>query len=225
MLTEAAINGAKDHLLGLKENVIIGKLIPAGIGRAAEPGRCQGRGSSRRGRGAGRWRAARGLWRGGDQHLPGRGTGTRRGRGCGRVQPARRRGSILSRWRRRGLPTGRTRSWPRTKRKTTTTTSRRSKRPPRRPRQGLSLASVATNETRRGSPAAGLCLCQWGVVQVAPSVASGGAALLRVSRSLNAPPAERPTPSTFGAERLRHRALLRRRCRSLRWRYRARATR
>ena len=32
MLTEAAINGSKDHLLGLKENVIIGKLIPAGTG-------------------------------------------------------------------------------------------------------------------------------------------------------------------------------------------------
>ena len=32
MLTEAAINGAKDHLIGLKENVIIGKLIPAGTG-------------------------------------------------------------------------------------------------------------------------------------------------------------------------------------------------
>jgi DNA-directed RNA polymerase subunit beta' len=29
VLTEAAINGAVDHLLGLKENVIIGKLIPA----------------------------------------------------------------------------------------------------------------------------------------------------------------------------------------------------
>jgi len=29
VLTEAAINGATDHLLGLKENVIIGKLIPA----------------------------------------------------------------------------------------------------------------------------------------------------------------------------------------------------
>ena len=35
VLTEAAINGAKDHLLGLKENVIIGKLIPAGTGAAA----------------------------------------------------------------------------------------------------------------------------------------------------------------------------------------------
>jgi DNA-directed RNA polymerase subunit beta' len=29
VLTEAAISGQKDHLLGLKENVIIGKLIPA----------------------------------------------------------------------------------------------------------------------------------------------------------------------------------------------------
>ena len=35
VLTEAAINGAKDHLLGLKENVIIGKLIPAGTGAAS----------------------------------------------------------------------------------------------------------------------------------------------------------------------------------------------
>ena len=35
MLTEAAINGAKDHLIGLKENVIIGKLIPAGTGAEA----------------------------------------------------------------------------------------------------------------------------------------------------------------------------------------------
>ena len=35
VLTEAAINGAKDHLIGLKENVIIGKLIPAGTGAAA----------------------------------------------------------------------------------------------------------------------------------------------------------------------------------------------
>ncbi len=32
VLTEAAINGARDHLIGLKENVIIGKLIPAGTG-------------------------------------------------------------------------------------------------------------------------------------------------------------------------------------------------
>ncbi|MBA2759994.1 MAG: DNA-directed RNA polymerase subunit beta', partial [Chloroflexia bacterium] len=32
VLTEAAINGKVDHLRGLKENVIIGKLIPAGSG-------------------------------------------------------------------------------------------------------------------------------------------------------------------------------------------------
>ena len=32
VLTEAAIAGKKDRLLGLKENVIIGKLIPAGTG-------------------------------------------------------------------------------------------------------------------------------------------------------------------------------------------------
>lgn len=32
MLTEAAISGKIDHLLGLKENVIIGHLIPAGTG-------------------------------------------------------------------------------------------------------------------------------------------------------------------------------------------------
>lgn len=32
VLTEAAINGKIDHLIGLKENVIIGKLIPAGTG-------------------------------------------------------------------------------------------------------------------------------------------------------------------------------------------------
>jgi DNA-directed RNA polymerase subunit beta' len=32
VLTEAAIRGKKDQLLGLKENVIIGKLIPAGTG-------------------------------------------------------------------------------------------------------------------------------------------------------------------------------------------------
>jgi hypothetical protein len=35
VLTEAAINGAKDKLIGLKENVIIGKLIPAGSGAPA----------------------------------------------------------------------------------------------------------------------------------------------------------------------------------------------
>ncbi|MCX6371648.1 MAG: hypothetical protein NTX16_00975, partial [Actinobacteria bacterium] len=32
VLTDAAIEGKTDRLLGLKENVIIGKLIPAGTG-------------------------------------------------------------------------------------------------------------------------------------------------------------------------------------------------
>ena len=32
VLTDAAIKGKVDHLVGLKENVIIGKLIPAGTG-------------------------------------------------------------------------------------------------------------------------------------------------------------------------------------------------
>ena len=32
VLTDAAIKGKKDELLGLKENVIIGKLVPAGTG-------------------------------------------------------------------------------------------------------------------------------------------------------------------------------------------------
>jgi len=35
VLTEAAIKGKSDHLVGLKENVIIGKLIPAGTGLKA----------------------------------------------------------------------------------------------------------------------------------------------------------------------------------------------
>ena len=35
VLTDAAIKGKVDHLIGLKENVIIGKLIPAGSGLKA----------------------------------------------------------------------------------------------------------------------------------------------------------------------------------------------
>ncbi|NNU94958.1 hypothetical protein ETC01_18045, partial [Geobacillus sp. NFOSA3] len=41
VLTDAAIKGKRDELLGLKENVIIGKLVPAGTGmqryRKSEP--------------------------------------------------------------------------------------------------------------------------------------------------------------------------------------------
>jgi DNA-directed RNA polymerase subunit beta' len=32
VLTEAAVTGKKDHLRGLKENVVVGRLIPAGTG-------------------------------------------------------------------------------------------------------------------------------------------------------------------------------------------------
>ena len=34
MLTEAATQGKRDQLVGLKENVIVGRLIPAGTGGA-----------------------------------------------------------------------------------------------------------------------------------------------------------------------------------------------
>ena len=32
VLTEAAVTGKSDHLRGLKENVVVGRLIPAGTG-------------------------------------------------------------------------------------------------------------------------------------------------------------------------------------------------
>jgi DNA-directed RNA polymerase subunit beta' len=34
VLTEAAVRGTRDNLRGLKENVIVGRLIPAGTGLA-----------------------------------------------------------------------------------------------------------------------------------------------------------------------------------------------
>ena len=37
VLINSAIRGTEDHLAGLKENVIIGRLIPAGSGFAASP--------------------------------------------------------------------------------------------------------------------------------------------------------------------------------------------
>ena len=36
VLTESSMNGAVDHLTGLKENVIIGRLIPANLNKSAE---------------------------------------------------------------------------------------------------------------------------------------------------------------------------------------------
>ena len=105
VLTEAAINGARDHLVGLKENVIIGKLIPAGIGCAAERRRDQGapppgrpRGIGRRGprrpRGAGVQPVPRGRWphrRRGDRRARPGGDHRRGGRGRHGVQPVPRR--------------------------------------------------------------------------------------------------------------------------------------
>ena len=46
VLTEAAIWGKTDHLHGLKENVIMGRLVPAGTGIAEVP-RASGSGSTR----------------------------------------------------------------------------------------------------------------------------------------------------------------------------------
>jgi DNA-directed RNA polymerase subunit beta' len=34
VLTEAAVTGKRDYLRGLKENVVVGRLIPAGTGLA-----------------------------------------------------------------------------------------------------------------------------------------------------------------------------------------------
>jgi DNA-directed RNA polymerase subunit beta' len=43
VLTEAAVRGLKDDLRGLKENVIVGRLIPAGTGFAAHESRRRSR--------------------------------------------------------------------------------------------------------------------------------------------------------------------------------------
>ena len=72
VLTEAAIMGKRDELRGLKENVIVGRLIPAGTGMAFHEARkakeamdeaerraiavAGGRGAGRRAAGAGRCR-------------------------------------------------------------------------------------------------------------------------------------------------------------------------
>ena len=43
VLTEAAVGGKKDSLRGLKENVIVGRLIPAGTGYAYHQERAKAR--------------------------------------------------------------------------------------------------------------------------------------------------------------------------------------
>jgi DNA-directed RNA polymerase subunit beta' len=49
VLTDAAVRGIKDDLRGLKENVIVGRLIPAGTGFSFHAQRRQGRGEEHRG--------------------------------------------------------------------------------------------------------------------------------------------------------------------------------
>ena len=66
VLTEAAINGKVDHLGGLKENVIMGRLIPAGTGlptynRVEVEAEARGRGRGREGRAGGSLRSGRRL--------------------------------------------------------------------------------------------------------------------------------------------------------------------
>ena len=46
MLTEASVRGSRDELRGLKENVIVGRLIPAGTGLAHHEQRRRMRGGS-----------------------------------------------------------------------------------------------------------------------------------------------------------------------------------
>ena len=47
VLTEAAVTGKRDHLRGLKENVVVGRLIPAGTGLAYHESRRQQAAASR----------------------------------------------------------------------------------------------------------------------------------------------------------------------------------
>lgn len=53
MLTEAAVAGKQDELRGLKENVIVGRLIPAGTGFAYHKARAEKRAVALAGQAAG----------------------------------------------------------------------------------------------------------------------------------------------------------------------------
>ena len=66
VLTEAAVRGTRDTLRGLKENVIVGRLIPAGTGLAYHAQRQRGDGSDRF-RAGNSLRRFRGIGRGGQQ--------------------------------------------------------------------------------------------------------------------------------------------------------------
>ena len=104
VLTDAAIEGKIDRLLGLKENVIIGKLIPAATGlkkyrgiRSSRPSRCRPRCSQQRRRSC--WRHSR-RWRRG-RHRPDRSRPRLRGRGArgGRSAARGDRRGVALRWR------------------------------------------------------------------------------------------------------------------------------
>ena len=176
VLTEAAINGAKDHLIGLKENVIIGKLIPAGTGApanvAARP-RARPSGGPRgpRRRGARRprrgvrvqpvprgWRDPAGRRRDGRARLvPGRDdrptTTPTTTPTLAKAVPGRRPGRPAGRRRRAGA--GTTRSWPRTTklaepRPGLTSRPRRSRRPDRRLTLDRAADTLRVRGPRRG---------------------------------------------------------------------------
>ena len=102
VLTEAAINGAKDHLIGLKENVIIGKLIPAGTGAPANVAARKER-ERRAALEALAGEAARGL-RQRVQPVPRGRRGPRRRRRGGRPGPRRRRSPAAAATRRPTAP-------------------------------------------------------------------------------------------------------------------------
>ncbi len=132
VLTEAAINGAKDKLLGLKENVIIGKLIPAGSG--APQNLAAARAAARR--------AAAEALAGGE--LP-EGFGEEEiniflaeAQARAEAEAAAEYNPLVGEGRRQPMatalaPTGRTRSWPRTRKTRTRTSSRRSRQSSKRP--------------------------------------------------------------------------------------------
>ncbi len=50
VLTEAAVTGKRDYLRGLKENVVVGRLIPAGTGLAYHAERKRKRDADKHGR-------------------------------------------------------------------------------------------------------------------------------------------------------------------------------
>ena len=112
VLTEAAVSGRVDELIGLKENVIVGRLIPAGTGSvmnrlkavAAErdkqiSARRRRRPCPRPNRRRRRWPEPPASLRNRDRQRPGRPGIGGRASSCPRAgKPGSRGGSIKSRW-------------------------------------------------------------------------------------------------------------------------------